>query len=225
MHIPVSHGHLEAVLKEPDSAFRGAAVLCHPHPLFGGTMHTKAVYRAAQALNEAGLAVLRFNFRGVGASTGSHGGGIGEREDARAALDWLEGRFPGAPCVAGGFSFGSMVALSVAASDERVVALLGLGLPVERDEAYDFSFLRDVSKPVLVVQGENDEFGSGETIAGHLAPLGGHITLVSVPGADHYFAERIDEMKDAVREYFTRGPGARALGPDGSDEEASRAQP
>jgi alpha/beta superfamily hydrolase len=206
---------------------RGAAVLCHPHPLFGGTMHTKAVYRAGQALNEAGLAVLRFNFRGVGASTGSHGGGVGEREDARAALDWLEQRFPQAPCVAGGFSFGSMVALSVGASDPRVVALLGLGLPVERDEAYDFSFLRDVTRPVLVVQGENDEFGSGETIAGHLAPLGDHITLVRVPGADHYFAERIDEMKDAVRGYFTRGPGARVLGadvPDGSDEEASRAQ-
>jgi alpha/beta superfamily hydrolase len=223
MHIPVSHGHLEAVLKEPDAELRGAAVLCHPHPLFGGTMHTKAVYRAGQALNEAGLAVLRFNFRGVGASTGSHGGGVGEREDARAALDWLERRYPGAPCVAGGFSFGSMVALSVAAEDARVVALLGLGLPIERDEAYDFSFLRDVAKPVLVVQGESDEFGSGEKIARHLAPLGDHITLVRVPGADHYFAERIDEMKDAVREYFTRGPGANALRLD--EEETIRAQP
>jgi alpha/beta superfamily hydrolase len=222
MHIPVSHGHLEAVFKEPDTALRGAAVLCHPHPLFGGTMHTKAVYRAAQALNEVGLAVLRFNFRGVGASTGSHGGGIGEREDAQAALDWLEQRFAGVPLVAGGFSFGSMVALSVGANDERVVALLGLGLPIERDEAYDFTFLREVAKPVLVVQGESDEFGSGEEIARHLAPLGDHITLARVPGADHYFAERIDEMKDAVRGYFTNGPGARALR---SDEEISRAQP
>ncbi|MGE0159490.1 MAG: alpha/beta hydrolase [Gemmatimonadales bacterium] len=202
---------MEAVLKEPDAELRGAAVVCHPHPLFGGTMHTKAVYRAAQALNEAGLAVLRFNFRGVGASTGSHGGGIAEREDARAALDWLERRFPGMPLVAGGFSFGSMVALAVGAGDPRVVALLGLGLPIERDEAYDFSFLAEVGRPVLVVQGENDEFGSGEAISAHLAPLGPHVTLVRVPGADHYFGDRIDEMKDAVREYFTRGPGAVAL--------------
>jgi alpha/beta superfamily hydrolase len=211
MLIPVSHGHLEAVLKEPETTLRGAAVLCHPHPLFGGTMHTKAVYRAAQALNEAGLAVLRFNFRGVGASTGSHGGGIAEREDARAALDWVEQRFPDLPTVAGGFSFGSMVALGVGADDPRVVALLGLGLPIERDEAYDFSFLANVGKPVLVVQGENDEFGSGDKIAGHLAPLGGHITLVRVPGADHYFGERIEEMKDAVRDYFTDGPGGQVL--------------
>jgi alpha/beta superfamily hydrolase len=199
---------LEAVLKEPDASLRGAAVVCHPHPLFGGTMHTKAVYRAAQALNEAGLAALRFNFRGVGASTGSHADGIGEREDARAALDWLAERHPGLPLVAGGFSFGSMVALTVGADDPRVVALLGLGLPIERDEAYDFSFLADVDKPVLVVQGENDEFGSGERLAGHLAPLGPHITLARVPGADHYFGERIDEMKRAVREYFTSGPAA-----------------
>ncbi len=211
MHIPVSHGHLEAVLKEPDASLRGAAVVCHPHPLFGGTMHTKAVYRAGQALNEAGLAVLRFNFRGVGGSTGSHGDGIGEREDAQAALEWLAGRYPGVPLVAGGFSFGSMVALTVGAEDRRVVTLMGLGLPIERDEAYDFSFLANVDKPVLVVQGENDEFGSGGALAKHLAPLGAHVTLVRVPGADHYFAERIDEMKDAVREYFTRGPGAASF--------------
>ena len=219
MHIPVSHGHLEAVLKEPDASLRGAAVLCHPHPLFGGTMHTKAVYRAAQALNEAGLAALRFNFRGVGASTGSHGGGVPEREDARAALDWLTQRHPGMPLVSGGFSFGSMVALTVGADDPRVAVLLGLGLPIERNEAYDFTFLANVDKPVLIVQGENDEFGSGESLERHLAPLGEHITLVRVPGADHYFTERVDDMKHAVREYFTRGPGAEFF------QEVGHAQP
>jgi len=223
MHIPVSHGHLEAVLKEPDSSHRGAGVLCHPHPLFGGTMHTKAVYRAGQALNEAGFAVLRFNFRGVGSSTGSHGGGVGEREDAAAALDWLAAKYPGTPLLAGGFSFGSMVALSVGASDPRVVALIGLGLPIERDEAYDFSFLSGVAKPVLIVQGENDEFGSGARIASHVAGLGSHITLVRVPGADHYFTERIDEMKEAVRDYFTQGPGAVPFGP--TDQEVRHAKP
>jgi alpha/beta superfamily hydrolase len=190
-------------------------------------MHTKAVYRAGQALNESGLAVLRFNFRGVGSSTGSHGGGVGEREDASAALDWLEGSYRGMPLLAGGFSFGSMVALSVGADDPRVVALLGLGLPIARDEAYDFSFLASVSKPVLIVQGENDEFGSGESIASHLAGLGSHITLVRVPGADHYFTERIDEMKDAVRDYFTRGPGAApfATSDAKSDQEVRHAKP
>jgi hypothetical protein len=185
-------------------------------------MHTKAVYRAAQALNEAGIAILRFNFRGVGGSTGSHGGGVGEREDASAALAWLEAKYPGRPLLAGGFSFGSMVALSVGADDPRVVAMVGLGLPIERDEAYDFSFLSRVSKPVLIVQGENDEFGSGASIASHLADLGSHITLVRVPGADHYFTERIDAMKEAVRDYFTRGPGATPFG--GSDQEVRHAK-
>ncbi|MEQ1855121.1 MAG: alpha/beta fold hydrolase [Longimicrobiales bacterium] len=208
MLIPVSHGHLEAVLKEPDSPPRGAAVVCHPHPLFGGTMHTKAVYRAAQALNEAGIATVRFNFRGVGASTGSHDEGIGERDDARAALDWLAARYPGLPLLAGGFSFGSLVALAVGATDERVRALLGLGLPVLRDERYDYSFLADVPKPVLVVQGEHDEFGSGEHVAGVLAPLGAHITLVRVPGSDHYFTDRVQELQHAVRGYFDHGPGS-----------------
>lgn len=201
MQIPVSHGHLEAVLKEPDSSPRGAAIVCHPHPLFGGTMHTKAVYRAAQALNEVGLATLRFNFRGVGASTGSH-------DDARAALDWLEARYPGLPLLAGGFSFGSLVALSVGAVDERVSALLGLGLPLARDDRYDFGFLAEVTKPVLVVQGEQDEFGSGEHVARVLSGLGPHITLVRVPGSDHYFTDRVDELRGAVRDYFERGPGS-----------------
>ena len=109
---------------------RGAAIVCHPHPLHGGTMHTKAVYRAAQGLNDAGLVSLRFNFRGVGLSTGSHDEGIGERDDLRAAIDWIEMEFPHLPLVVGGFSFGSMVGLSVGAEDDRVIGLLGLGLPV-----------------------------------------------------------------------------------------------
>ena len=160
MKIPVSHGWLEAVLKEPDDAARGAAVVCHPHPLHGGTMHTKAVYRAAQALNEAGLVALRFNFRGIGTSTGSHEGGVGEREDVHAALDWLETHYPTLPLVCGGFSFGSMVGLGVGVDDARVVSLLGFGLPVGKAE-YDYGYLASADKPVLVVQGEDDEFGSG----------------------------------------------------------------
>ena len=209
--IPVSHGHLEAILKEPESAPRGAAIVCHPHPLHGGTMHTKAVYRSAQALNEAGLVALRFNFRGVGASTGSYEEGIGEQDDLRAAMDWLVERHPELPLVVGGFSFGSMVALNVGAGDDRAVALLGLGLPVDLDERYDFGFLADVDKPVLVVQGENDEFGPARRVKEVLAPLGSHITVVSVAGTDHYFEGRLDELRDAVRGYFETGPGSRVL--------------
>ena len=210
MHIPVAHGQLEAVLKEPDVPLRGAAVVCHPHPLFGGTMHTKAVYRAAQGLVDAGLVALRFNFRGVGISTGSHDDGHGEKDDLRAALDWLEARHPTLPLVVGGFSFGSMVGLSVGADEARVVSLLGFGLPVEKDE-YDFSFLARVEKPTLVVQGENDEFGSGAAVAELFRPMRSHVTVVRISGADHFFIERLDELRETVRGYYQSGPGARVL--------------
>jgi alpha/beta superfamily hydrolase len=174
-------------------------------------MHTKAVYRASQGLCEAGLVVLRFNFRGVGTSTGSHDGGIGEQDDLRAALDWLETTYPNLPIVVGGFSFGSMVGLSVGAQDPRVVALLGLGLPVDLSERYDFTYLERVSKPVLAVQGENDEFGSGARLASALEGLGTHITIVRVPDTDHFFLGKLDELRDAVRGYYESGPGARVL--------------
>lgn len=210
MKIPVEHGWLEALVKEPDGPARGAAVVCHPHPIHGGTMHTKAVYRAAQALNDAGMVALRFNFRGVGASTGSYDEGHGEQDDARAALDWLEERYPALPLLLGGFSFGSRVALTVGLDDDRVVGLLALGLPVEL-ENYDFSFLAETTKPILVVQGEEDEFGAGATVAEVLEPLGSHITLVRVAGADHYFADRSEELREAVEGYYASGPGARLL--------------
>jgi alpha/beta superfamily hydrolase len=210
VRIPVAHGHLEALLKEPEGAPHGTAVVCHPHPLYGGTMHTKAVYRVAQALNEAGLVALRFNFRGVGASTGSYEEGIGERDDVVAALDWLEEHYPGLPMVAGGFSFGSKVGLTVGVDDARVDGLIGLGLPIE-NPSYDFSFLGETTKPVLVVQGENDEFGSGEAVQRVLSTLGSHVTLVRIAGADHYFTSSLDELRAAVRGYFQSGPGARIL--------------
>lgn len=190
---------------------RGAAIVCHPHPLHGGTMHTKAVYRAAQGLNDAGLVSLRFNFRGVGLSTGSHDEGIGERDDLRAAIDWIEKEFPHLPLVVGGFSFGSMVGLSVGAEDDRVIGLLGLGLPVNLDERYDYGYLTHAGKPVLVVQGENDEFGSGHQVAQSLSSLGSHVTVVRVPDSDHYFDGKLVELRTAVRGYYDSGPGAKLL--------------
>lgn len=171
-------------------------------------MHTKAVYRATQALADSGLRGLRFNFRGVGGSTGSHEDGIGEREDVRAALDWLSADAPGLPMVAGGFSFGSMVALGEGVSDDRVVAMLGMGLPVDM---YDYSYLAAADKPVLVVQGEDDEFGSGERAAEVVRALGDHVTLARIAGADHYFTDRTDVLRSVIVEYFTEGAGAEAL--------------
>jgi uncharacterized protein len=174
-------------------------------------MHTKAVYRMAQGLNEAGVVTLRFNFRGVGTSTGSFDDGVGEMDDLRAALDWLEGAYPQLPLLSGGFSFGSMVGLSVGSDDDRVVGLLGAGLPVGLDDRYDYDYLTDVDKPILVVQGENDEFGSGAQVASEVARIGGHVSLVRIPETDHYFAGRLDELRAAVRGYYDSGPGSRLL--------------
>ena len=211
MNIPAPHGHLETAHREPPGTLRGAGVVGHPHPLQGGTMHTKAVFRAAQALADVKISALRFNFRGVGTSTGSYDSGVGEKQDVLAALDWLEEEHPGLPLVVGGFSFGSMVALSAAAEDPRVVSLFGVGLPIRM---YDYGFLASVQKPIFVVQGEEDEFGSGSEVEPVIAALGDHVTLARIPGADHYFEGHIDEMKAALSEYFRDGPGGEAVGGD-----------
>ena len=208
MKIPVSHGHLEAALRNPESELRGGAVFCHPHPVQGGTMHTKAVYRAAQALNEVGLRVLRFNFRGVGFSTGSFDEGIGEEEDVRAALDWMELGLPSRPLVVGGLSFGSMVGLKVGVSDPRVVAMVAMGTPIH---VYDYSYLSETDKPALILQGEHDEFGSSREVREILGMLGEHVTILSLPGAGHLFEGHLDLLQNHIRDYFTHGDGARAL--------------
>lgn len=171
-------------------------------------MHTKAVYRAARALNEVGLRTLRFNFRGVGCSTGTYDDGIGEEEDVRAALDWLELGLPGMPLLAGGVSFGSMVGLSVGVDDPRVVALVAMGTPIH---VYDYSYLARSKKPVLVLQGEDDEFGAGPEVVEVLGSLGEHVTVHSVSGAGHLFDGHLEELQGVIREYFTDGAGASAL--------------
>ena len=206
--IPVSHGLLEAVLRQPREPPRGAAVMCHPHPLHGGTMHTKAVYRAAQAMTEAGLAALRFNFRGVGRSTGSYDGGLGETEDARAALRHVERLFPGLPLVAGGFSFGSLVALRAGVGHSGVAAMVGVGLAFD---LHDYGFLADAHCPVLIVQGERDEFGSGARAAEFARRLGDPVQAVVIPGADHYFHGHFDELRRGIRDFLTRPAVARTL--------------
>jgi alpha/beta superfamily hydrolase len=203
-------GRLEAILMGPETTPVAAAVVCHADPLHGGMMHFKVVFRAAKALQEQGLAVLRFNFRGVGRSEGSHDDGNGEQEDARAALAELEQRFPGAPLVLGGFSFGSVVALRVAARDARVRAVFALGFPLVRFG--DASVLQRPAQPRLFVQGERDEFGSGETLRALVESLPPPRELVVVPGASHFFDGQLDAVQDAVAAWDSKRPWERPGG-------------
>jgi alpha/beta superfamily hydrolase len=197
-------GRLEAILLHPEAPPVAAAVVCHAHPLHGGVMHFKPVFRAAKALQEAGCAALRFNFRGVGRSGGTHDHGIGEQEDARAALFELERRLPGLPLVLGGFSFGSTTALRVAARDARVRAVFALGYPLLRGS--DTAPLEAVRQPRLFVQGEHDEFGGGESLRALIRPLPPPCELVVVPGADHYFSGRLEALQAALAGWAQRRP-------------------
>jgi alpha/beta superfamily hydrolase len=190
-------GRLEAILMHPEGPPRGAAVICHAHPLHGGIMHFKVVFRAAKALQQEGLLALRFNFRGVGRSAGVHDDGRGEQDDVRAALGYLEARFASLPLLLGGFSFGSSMALHVACADGRVRAAFALGLPLSRMP--DLGFLEDCAKPRLFVQGERDVFGSGAALRTLVERLPPPHALVVVPEADHFFGGHLDELQEAVR--------------------------
>jgi hypothetical protein len=197
-------GRLEAVLMGPATPPVAAAVVCHAHPLHGGMMHFKVVFRAAKALQSAGLAALRFNFRGVGRSEGVHDDGAGEQDDARAALSELERRFPGLPLVIGGFSFGAVVALRVAARDPRVRASFALGFPLVRFG--DAATLRAPSQPRLLVQGEQDEFGAGEALRALVEPPAGTREIVVVPAANHFFDGQLDALQGAIADWAERRP-------------------
>jgi alpha/beta superfamily hydrolase len=205
LFIPAEHGRLEAILKEPrDEAARGVALVLHPHPLGGGTMHNKVVFRAAGALNEAGLITLRINFRGVGQSTGEHDEGHGELEDVQAGLNYLAANYPGATLTLCGFSFGARVGLEVGISDSRVVNLISIGTPVDK---YDFNFLTSCLKPILFVHGDNDEFGAVPGVQKLAAEISKHNQSVEVhlvPGADHFFEGHLDELKQAITDWAKR---------------------
>lgn len=204
LFIPAAHGQLEAILKEPPQGpAKGVALVLHPHPLGGGTMHNKVVFRAAAALNEAGLAVLRINFRGVGQSTGQHDEGRGEVDDVRAGLDYLSQQYPGQTMVLCGFSFGARVGLQVGIHDPRVAYLIGIGTPLQK---YDFEFLTACRKPLLLVHGERDEFGDVEELRKFVAELekSTPVELVVIPGVGHFFDERLDELKHAITAWATQ---------------------
>ena len=198
LFIPSPHGQLEAILKAPRGEIRGTALVLHPHPLFGGTMHNKVVFRAAAALNDAGLVALRINFRGVGQSTGEHDEGRGERDDVRAGLDYLTENYPGQNITLCGFSFGARVGLEVGTADERVARLISIGTPVNQ---YDFSFLEQCYKPILFVQGDVDEFGRVERLRELVATIKAPAELRIIKGAGHFFDNQLDELKAAITEW------------------------
>ena len=164
-------------------------------------MHNKVVYRAGKAFEGLGYSVLRFNFRGVGASEGEHDEGVGEADDVRAALDWLAARHPDADLVVAGFSFGCVVALPVGAADDRVTHLVGIGTPTDR---FRFELLADVNKPKLFVQGEKDEHGPLPELEAGLARVARPWELVVIEGADHFFEGRLPEMQRAIVDFFRK---------------------
>lgn len=197
-------GRLEALLMHPEAEPVAAGVVCHAHPLHGGVMHFKVVFRAAKALQENGVAALRFNFRGVGRSQGEHDHGVGEQDDAAAALGELERRFPGAPLVLGGFSFGAATALQLAARDPRPRAVFALGFP--RALMPESRTISEVRVPRLFVQGERDEFASGAEIETLVASLPGAPRLEVVAGADHFFTGQLDRVQEVVSDWIAGRP-------------------
>lgn len=190
-------GVLEARLDLPDGPPRAVAVCGHPHPLHGGTMHTKALYQAAKALTRVGVAALRFNFRGVGLSAGRFDAGPGEQDDFRAALDFAQVRFPGVPLWAVGMSFGSWIAGSVGATDERVSLVLLVAPAVDR---HDFSALLTTAKPTFIVHGEDDELIPAQDVRKFYASLPEPKELTWIEHANHLFEGKTSLVGDAVEE-------------------------
>jgi len=208
-------GQLEALLNCGAAEATHAAVVCHPHPLFGGTLHNKVVFHTMKALNSFGFPVLRFNFRGTGLSQGEHDHGKGEVDDVRRALEWLDAEFH-LPLIFAGFSFGAAVGLRAASDDPRVKALIGVGAPVipvvsegasegasgkEEPRVYTYDFLQSCTKPKLFVSGARDQFGPRAKLEALVASLPELKKLVIVEGGDHFFQGRLRELREAIEEW------------------------
>jgi uncharacterized protein len=200
LFIAAEHGKLEAIIKEPSERFRGVALVAHPHPLGGGTMHNKVVFRAAAGLVEAGLVTLRFNFRGVGLSTGTHDEGRGEQDDIRVALDFLAENYPNEPFTFAGFSFGSRFGSEIAIGDSRIVRIISIGTPVDK---YDYSFLSDCEKPILFVHGDSDEFGKVENLTKVYETLTktDDKEIIVFENCGHFFDKHLEELKNSIRDW------------------------
>jgi len=197
-------GRLEALLNTGAENATHAAVVCHPHPLFGGTLHNKVVFHTMKALNNFGFPVLRFNFRGTGLSQGEHDRGSGEVDDVGTALNWLDAEYH-LPLIFAGFSFGAAVGLRSSYQDPRVRALIGVGVPVapvaadaEEPRVYTFEFLRDCLKPKLFISGARDQFGPRTRLEALVASVPEPKKLVVIEGADHFFEGRLRELREAI---------------------------
>jgi alpha/beta superfamily hydrolase len=204
-------GRLEALFNEgrPDAPY--AAVVCHPHPLFGGTMHNKVVYHAMKTFQEFGLPVLRFNFRGAGLSEGTHDNGRGEKDDLRAALDWMQQEH-NRPILFAGFSFGSSVGLRVCCGDARVKGIVALGMPVQAGgREYQYSFLPGCTQAKLFISGAEDKYAPQEAIEAAVASAAPPAKLVLIEGADHFFVGKLERMQQAlsgwIAEHFYASAG------------------
>jgi uncharacterized protein len=214
LHLPGPAGTLEALIDDPGSLCTtasphqdarelppkpptAAVVLAHPHPLYGGTMHTKVVFQAAKAFCRLGCAVLRFNFRGVGVSHGAFAEGVGERDDFRAGIEFMAKRYPGVPVWAAGMSFGSWVAMTAGVEDDRVTTLLGIAVPVT---LYDFSAVGQSAKPKYFIHGERDEFCPARAVWEFYGRAAEPKELVVIDAADHLFDGRVSEVADAIED-------------------------
>ena len=188
-------GRIEALLQRPQGEPRGAAVVCHPHPLYGGTMNNNVVYHTARALTELGYTTLRFNFRGVGDSEGTHAHGVGEEADLLAALDWLRESTGEERPVVAGFSFGARVALAVGCRPGAARALVALGVA---PRLFDLSFVARCAVPKLFIQGERDELSALDDVRAFFDEAAPPKELVVVEGADHFFTGRLARIREAI---------------------------
>jgi alpha/beta superfamily hydrolase len=203
-------GRLEALLNTGREDAPYAALVCHPHPHGGGTMHNKVVYHAMKAFSGFGLPVLRFNFRSVGLSEGEHDEGMGEQDDVKAALDWLERNFT-RPMIFAGFSFGSNVGMRACCGDDRVKGLVGLGLPVRAEgRDYSYGFLPKCTVPKLFISGDHDQYGPRDVLEGVFAQAPEPKRMVWIAGADHFFQGTADSpgaklglMQAEIRAWLT----------------------
>ncbi|MEO8727482.1 MAG: alpha/beta fold hydrolase [Acidobacteriaceae bacterium] len=194
-------GRLEALLNAGDVDAKYAAVVSHPHPMFGGTMHNKVVYHTMKALSGFGFPVLRFNFRGAGLSEGAHDQGQGEIDDVRTALAFMHDEFK-VPLLFAGFSFGAATGLRAACPDPRVKAMISLGTPVAvQGRVYTYHFLESCAKPKLFISGTRDEYGPIEKLEQVVARSAPPKELVLVEGADHFFAGKLDIMQKALEDW------------------------
>ncbi len=190
-------GRLEALHEEPGggAAITRAAVICHPHPLYGGTMHNKVVFRLARAARRTGAAVLRFNFRGVGAGEGSYDEGRGEQDDCRAAVAYMRNRYEGIPLVVGGFSFGARIALRVCCGKSGIERVVAVGTAVNYG---DWSFLSQCSCAKHFIQSTNDEHGSRENLQRVYDRTPAPKQLTWVETSNHFFSDALDDLEAAA---------------------------